>query len=72
MGLLSLVKRLFGVAGEGDRRLVCAECGGGFLFEAGEQAFFAERGLTEPKRCPDCRKKNRGRRRFGRGRGRGR
>lgn len=68
MGLLGFIKKMFGGASEGDRRLVCAECGGDFLFEAGEQAFFAERGLTEPKRCPPCRKKSRGRRRFGRGR----
>ncbi len=71
MGLLSFLKGLFGGATNGaDKRLVCAECGSTFAFEAGERAFFAERGLSEPKRCPDCRKKNRSRKRFSRGRGR--
>ncbi|HMU95636.1 MAG TPA: zinc-ribbon domain containing protein [Elusimicrobiota bacterium] len=70
MGFIGFLKKLLGMTNAGDQRLLCAECGGNFVFEAGEQAFFAERGLTPPKRCPDCRKKNRGRRRFGRGRGR--
>lgn len=39
-----------------DRYLNCKECSASFLFSAGEQLFFAERGLTnEPKRCPNCR-----------------
>jgi CxxC-x17-CxxC domain-containing protein len=39
-----------------DRTLTCVECGTTFVFTAGEQAFYAERGFTnEPKRCPDCR-----------------
>lgn len=40
-----------------DEKLTCEECGNEFVFTAGEQEFFAERGLTnKPKRCPDCRK----------------
>lgn len=39
-----------------DRMLICRDCGSGFTFTAGEQDFFARRGLTnEPGRCPDCR-----------------
>lgn len=26
-----------------------------FVFTAGEQKFYEERGLTQPKRCPTCR-----------------
>ena len=40
-----------------DQKLVCEECGAEFIFTAGEQEFYAEKGLTNvPKRCPDCRK----------------
>lgn len=39
-----------------DRVLVCRDCGGNFTFTAGEQTFYASRGLTnDPARCPDCR-----------------
>lgn len=39
-----------------DRSLACRDCGIAFMFGAGEQAFFAEKGLAnEPQRCPDCR-----------------
>jgi CxxC-x17-CxxC domain-containing protein len=39
-----------------DRTLTCRECGMDFMFTAGEQAFFAEKGLlTQPQRCPTCR-----------------
>jgi len=39
-----------------DRTLTCRDCAEGFIFSAGEQRFFAEKGLTnEPHRCPDCR-----------------
>ena len=40
-----------------DKTLVCKECGAEFVFTAGEQEFFAEKGLqNEPQRCKDCRK----------------
>ncbi|MAG37255.1 MAG: zinc-binding protein [Dehalococcoidia bacterium] len=43
-----------------DRVLVCADCGSEFVFSAGEQAFFAEKGFTnEPKRCVSCRSQRR-------------
>ncbi|MCK9463389.1 MAG: zinc-ribbon domain containing protein [Proteobacteria bacterium] len=40
-----------------DRKLVCVQCGVEFVFSAGEQEFFAQRGLaSEPRRCAACRK----------------
>ncbi|MBI3966403.1 MAG: zinc-ribbon domain containing protein [Chloroflexi bacterium] len=39
-----------------DKTLTCRDCGMNFVFTAGEQEFYASRGLTnEPGRCPDCR-----------------
>ena len=39
-----------------DRLLMCRDCGSSFTFSAGEQAFYANRGLqNEPGRCPACR-----------------
>jgi CxxC-x17-CxxC domain-containing protein len=39
-----------------DRTLNCLQCGEPFVFSAGEQEFFAQRGLgSEPKRCKACR-----------------
>ena len=50
-----------------DRTLQCRECGVSFVFTAGEQAFFAEKGLmNDPQRCPTCRA-NRRRERAGGG-----
>ena len=35
-----------------DKTLVCKECGKEFVFTAGEQEFYAERGFqNEPQRC---------------------
>jgi CxxC-x17-CxxC domain-containing protein len=39
-----------------DRILTCRDCGQDFTFTAGEQEFYASRGLTNaPSRCPSCR-----------------
>ncbi len=38
-----------------DKTLTCRDCGGGFVFTAGEQEFFAQRGFSEPIRCKSCR-----------------
>ena len=38
-----------------DRTLTCRDCGQQFTFTAGEQAFYQERGFSEPQRCPTCR-----------------
>ncbi len=43
-----------------DRTIVCKDCVEAFLFSAGEQGFFLEKGLlNEPQRCPDCREQRR-------------
>ena len=40
-----------------DKSILCPDCGTIFTFTAGEQEFFASKGLTnEPRRCPQCRK----------------
>ncbi|HEY8490499.1 MAG TPA: zinc-ribbon domain containing protein [Dehalococcoidia bacterium] len=39
-----------------DKTLVCRDCGADFVFTAGEQGFYLEKGLlNEPQRCPTCR-----------------
>jgi len=38
-----------------DRTLTCRDCGQAFTFTAGEQAFYQERGFSEPQRCANCR-----------------
>ena len=41
-----------------DRVLKCSECGSEFVFTAGEQMFFADKGFkNEPKRCKACKAK---------------
>jgi CxxC-x17-CxxC domain-containing protein len=44
-----------------DRVLTCRDCGSEFVFTAGEQEFYASKGLANsPSRCPDCRAARRG------------
>jgi len=38
-----------------DKNLSCSDCGMEFAFTEREQAFYAEKGFTEPRRCPSCR-----------------
>ena len=39
-----------------DKTLVCKDCGNEFVFTAGEQEFYAEKGFqNEPQRCKSCR-----------------
>ncbi len=39
-----------------DKTLTCRDCGAQFVFTAGEQEFYAERGFqNEPSRCKACR-----------------
>lgn len=39
-----------------DKTIHCRDCGMDFVFSAGEQQFYAEKGLVnEPQRCPSCR-----------------
>jgi len=39
-----------------DKTITCRDCGAAFIFTAGEQGFYIEKGLqNEPQRCPVCR-----------------
>ncbi|MCL2546561.1 MAG: zinc-ribbon domain containing protein [Oscillospiraceae bacterium] len=39
-----------------DKTLKCKDCDEDFIFTAGEQEFYAERGFqNEPQRCKNCR-----------------
>ncbi|HBS58907.1 MAG TPA: zinc-binding protein [Firmicutes bacterium] len=39
-----------------DKELTCKDCGQEFVFTAGEQQFYAEKGFENiPGRCPSCR-----------------
>jgi len=41
-----------------DRVLKCVDCGGEFLFTAGEQQFYHDKSFkNEPKRCKPCKTK---------------
>lgn len=41
-----------------DKVLVCVDCSSEFVFTAGEQIFFADKGFKhEPKRCKVCKAK---------------
>ena len=70
MGIMELFWKIVGkeetnVNGKnsaGDIQLSCVECRKSFAFEKGEQEFFKERGLTPPKRCPNCRGRKKRRR----------
>jgi CxxC-x17-CxxC domain-containing protein len=44
-----------GIVGMSDRTLTCRDCGQPFTFTSGEQAFYLERGYSEPQRCASCR-----------------
>jgi hypothetical protein len=79
MSFLTMLKGLLGFGPKsvslapGDRLLPCDDCRQDFVFDVGEQRFFKEKGFTDPKRCPKCRRKvrSRMRRRGRRGRGGG-
>ncbi|MBN2002643.1 MAG: DUF1294 domain-containing protein [Anaerolineae bacterium] len=42
-----------------DQRIECSVCGRVFTWSYGEQRYYAERNLQRPKRCPDCRTRQR-------------
>ncbi len=49
-----------------DRTLTCRDCGQKFIFTAGEQEFYAEKGFAnDPSRCPTCRATHRAQRAAG-------
>ena len=44
-----------------DKTLTCVDCEQPFVFTAGEQEFYAEKGFeNEPKRCKNCRDSRKG------------
>lgn len=57
MSFIATLKNIFGLSSIKDRRLKCEDCHRIFVFDAGEQKFFKEKGFTDPKRCPTCRKR---------------
>lgn len=38
-----------------DKIIKCKDCGREFIFTAGEQDFYNDKKLSDPKRCPNCR-----------------
>ncbi len=42
-----------------DQTIECVDCGAPFTFTDAEAQFYAEKGLTTPKRCQSCRIKRR-------------
>lgn len=38
-----------------EKTLICSDCGAEFVFSAEDQEFYASKGYSEPKRCPQCR-----------------
>ena len=38
-----------------DTQLQCGDCGVSFAFSADDQEFYAQKGYSSPKRCPECR-----------------
>lgn len=42
-----------------DREIICRDCATQFTWTAGQQEFFRNRELAEPKRCPACRQQRR-------------
>ena len=44
-----------------DKTITCRDCGMDFVFTAGEQEFYAQKGFSnEPSRCPSCRQQRKG------------
>jgi hypothetical protein len=39
-----------------DRWIKCVDCEEDFVFESGEQVYFWSKRMSDPKRCPACRK----------------
>ncbi|HUP27197.1 MAG TPA: zinc-ribbon domain containing protein [Chloroflexia bacterium] len=52
-----------------DKTLTCRDCGNTFTFTEGEQAFYMQKGFSEPIRCNDCRQAKRAQNRSGGGGG---
>jgi ssDNA-binding Zn-finger/Zn-ribbon topoisomerase 1 len=37
------------------KTIVCKLCGANFIWLAGEQEFYHDKGLSQPAKCPECR-----------------
>ncbi len=48
-----------------DKKIKCIDCHKDFIFTAGEQQFFEEKGFSEPVRCKDFRNKRKAEKRSG-------
>ncbi len=48
-----------------DKKIKCIDCHKDFIFTAGEQEFFEEKGYSAPLRCKDCRSKRKAEKRSG-------
>ena len=44
-----------------NQQLQCVECGKIFEFAAEDQEFYAKKGYSAPKRCPECRENRKAR-----------
>src|SRR5438093_2488745 len=54
--LIFSIKGVWRAMSYADKTLTCRDCGMDFVFTAGEQEFYAQKGFTnEPTRCPSCR-----------------
>lgn len=42
-----------------DKEIKCIDCGSMFSWTAQEQQYYASKRLSEPKRCPECRRRRR-------------
>ena len=54
-----------------DKSIQCKDCGKDFVWTAEEQAFYQEKGFSEPLRCKECRVKARAKFNNDQGNGRG-
>jgi CxxC-x17-CxxC domain-containing protein len=54
-----------------EKTLTCQDCGAQFSFSAEDQEFYAMKGFSEPKRCPECRRARKAERGGGNGGGYG-
>jgi len=54
-----------------NQQLQCVECGKIFEFSAEDQEFYATKGYSSPKRCPECRENRKARSNNSRGGGGG-
>lgn len=54
-----------------DQQLQCVECGKIFDFSSEDQEFYATKGYSSPKRCPECRESRKARNNHSRGGGGG-